>query len=102
MPYYIKDPKRDHNFDNHPCNVQCTYHLPTNDNCNKKSKKTILTMSIAISSPTKPTEFLRPGTAINKNTIDGIMIRALGLGFGDSGFFNKPSARNEVHSQFSA
>ena len=20
MPYYNKDPKRDHNFDNHPCN----------------------------------------------------------------------------------
>ena len=19
MPYYIRDPKRDHNFDNHPC-----------------------------------------------------------------------------------
>ena len=22
MPYYDKDPKRDHNFDNHPCRFQ--------------------------------------------------------------------------------
>ena len=31
MPYYIKDPKRDHNFDNHPCVYQGNPHINPRD-----------------------------------------------------------------------
>ena len=79
MPYYNRDPKRDHKFDNHPCRA-FPNEIPVRDSGSWASGDRIFWMTIGFELPTrfKVTYWT---VRLHKPKVRMLGFRVLGLGF---------------------